>query len=332
MGENIMLDEIKCMNCFQTAYAPICIENEVDPSIMFLWGWGFAYEKKDRKIYNNLKFSYSMDTLEYLDKYAGLQIEEIGGQNQGDDLLEILSDVLDKKLYVVAGMDAFYCPWNLAYQKMHTDHFVNIVGVDFGKKILVCRDWFYDTETMFELPTECFEGIFSVKKIERKKIEKSQQEQVIFELVKAYKEPSDIVPNYDMFMEDIMKIEDIADLFENANPKICEVLIRTRECKQYREGILHFLQNTACQKRYNHYYESMLENFDVLQRTWSKLVNLFLKACVKNDVEKYKDKLGSIIKNIGELEYETWLLCKNYLELIREGRKWKSGNTIKQLI
>ena len=302
-----MLD---CMNCFQTAYAPLCIQNGVDPSIMFLWGWSFNYKENGESVFNNFGVNYSMDTIQFLKVYAGLESVEIINDLNLNDYSKIIKGNLEQQRGIVIGIDAFYCNWNLAYKRMHIDHYVNVIGVKLNGK-LICKDWYENTEELYELNIEDFVGIYSIRSISFGEVANNRE--VLEELKKAYIDKNNIFMNFEKFIKGIKSVEGINKLFEDNNPKLCRLLIYAREYKCYRKGIYCYLDMRFIQNGENNNCERLKDCFQKLERMWGKLISILIKICISKKLDENREKLISIIKEIEAQEIDTWKVCNEVI-------------------
>lgn len=56
-------------------------------------------------------------------------------------------------------LDSFFCPWNLAYQKFHINHYVLVIGFDETDAAYICLDPYASTEK-YRLPYSCLQKGF----------------------------------------------------------------------------------------------------------------------------------------------------------------------------
>ena len=256
-------DIIKCMNCFQTAYAPILKKNDIDVSIMFLWGWSFKYVNEYEKLYEKPRNAYSRDTEQFLNTYTGLLISDIDYKVDGKEIVRTVDKETASDVDFVLGIDAFNCPWNKAFRKMHINHFVTVIGADVNSNTLKCIDWFSGKTDIYDLPCSEFDGVFYLKKV----ISNPHYEykDAIKELTKAY-DKDDFIKNYQSFIKDLKQVSDVEEVFENKNPELCRLLIILREFKQYREGIMHHFLAIDNNSRQNTIYGYLAEEFKNLYK------------------------------------------------------------------
>ena len=189
---------------------------------------------------------------------------------------------------------------------MHINHFVTVIGADVYSNTLKCIDWFSRKTDIYDLPCSEFDGVFYLKKV----ISNPHYEykDAIKELTKAY-DKDDFIKNYQSFIKDLKQVSDVEEVFENKNPELCRLLIILREFKQYREGIMHHFLAIANNSRQNTIYGYLAEEFKNLYKQWAKLINVFLKACIRGNIKKYIDELIELVDVIAGDEKRVWDYC-----------------------
>lgn len=312
MEKEFIKTMVKHMNCFQTAFLPICVKYDIDPLKMFLWGWSFNYDNNPA-LYNRISVSYCMDTKQFLEEQLGLEIKEIRSSTPIN--ITEMFDIMSAGNEMVIGLDAFYCPWSSAYQKMHISHFINVIEVDVSKNVLCCNDWYTEEEPVYELPYEdLIAGRHSINCVHVK--EKTARGSVHELLVACYKQKSDIKQDFAKFANDIKAINDIGELFESSDARNCNIIIKIKECKGYRNGIALYMKNALEDKEGGQELEEASMMFESLGKMWDKLLKSLLKLLIVNRAEaRILDKIANNIIEIGELEEKTYQFCISNPEL-----------------
>lgn len=308
--ERIELDTevLSNMTCFQTAFLPICIENNIDPLIMSLWGWNFLYVSGE-KIFDNFFSKYSTDPNSFFLKYMGLEIVDI---KDNSDFINIIDTRIKCGDWIICGIDAFYCPWDYSYLKMHIDHFFLAKKVDFERKKLKCIDWFVDKEKEFEISFDEIIGRVEVVKIV-KLVEMPEKNNALKELLKGYENEESIIRYFNYFAQDILNVERYEELFENSDIKLCNLLIELRKNRDYRVCIYKYLRKIS-----NPEINEFIATFGELCEKWEKLLFAFIKVFLRKTInDKTKRNIADMIVAIGSVEKYLYSNIKHYTNLLR---------------
>lgn len=143
--ENIIPIKKEHYNCFDCVIASLAQAWNFEFRLMYANHWGFKYkpynEMEDLSFGARLKPGWNGVPKTLLKKNHGLYLKW-HKMNCCEDTLNLLSKELSENRPVAIYIDAFFCPWNLAYGKYHIDHVCLVINIDEQKKILKCIDPF----------------------------------------------------------------------------------------------------------------------------------------------------------------------------------------------
>lgn len=293
---------IENMTCFQTAFVPICVENDLNPLLMSLWGWSFRYEDTE-KIYDGLKIDYSIEPNLFFEKYMNLQIEDVVRKNEVLDI--IVKHLKEKHARIVMGIDAFYCPWVHSFLRFHVDHFFMIKSVDLVNKKFICIDWFVDKNKEFEFNIS--DAIDKMKAIKIVTIgQEGENEDALAELGRGYKNPECIEEDYNNFAKRLKMIGSFEDLFESDDMNCCNIFVFLKNCRDYRFCICEYLKQQEGAE-----FEEIISGFQQLTNLWNQLkfsmIRLFMRKILK---EKTINNISKLIMEIGKNEKSMYYKIK----------------------
>lgn len=109
---------------------------------MFALFWGFQYNFKEKKPLDE-RFNRSglIHTADYdLCKITGIEILHQENAGTPDHMKSIIKNYTENGCPISIQLDAFNCPWNIAYQKVHFNHYILTLG--YKSDILLCQDPF----------------------------------------------------------------------------------------------------------------------------------------------------------------------------------------------
>lgn len=171
-------------NCYIESLYEICKALLIDADFIFLSDWIFNYIHIDNHIYNNINYLSAID--DYSEEF-GLKLNKEVDNNFFDF---IFKQVNDEKL-CLARIDAFYCPWNKAYNKEHTYHFLVIFDINVDEKYFLCKDPFVSKNRFYKIPYRLINDmITNVFCYERVEVNKKLNERSMLECLVSKKSDS----------------------------------------------------------------------------------------------------------------------------------------------
>ena len=109
---------------------------------MFALFWGFQYYSKGGKPFDEcFDRGGLIHTSDYdLCKITGVETQHKINTGSSDIMKSIIENYTDNGRPIAIQLDAFNCPWNIAYKKVHFNHYILTLGYESG--LLLCQDPF----------------------------------------------------------------------------------------------------------------------------------------------------------------------------------------------
>lgn len=129
--------------------------------LMFIGYMGFEYlsDKPGADTFGEkLLYGVGRYSRDALHKYHHVKTSWCDAENYRSLHNTIVHSLLNQ-VPVGVYLDSFYCPWNLAYQRFHINHYVLVIGLDMGNEAYICLDP-YASAGKYKLPGSCLQKGF----------------------------------------------------------------------------------------------------------------------------------------------------------------------------
>lgn len=150
--------------CFEDNIASIACWLNSKYQLMFIDSWAFNYELIISSNNIDIKRIKKIDKFELLEKYHGIKLIYHGMYNYDYYLSFVKNELLLNKP-VITKFDAFWCPWDPGYQKVHNGHLCILVGMDEDNELLYFTDAYFSKKNMcvtFEQFSKSYGSIFVI--------------------------------------------------------------------------------------------------------------------------------------------------------------------------
>lgn len=239
-----MLDMKHHMNCMQLCLADICKKFNMADYLMFCNGWNFSCNN-EKPLAQALYISSEEDKSTYLEEYQGLYTEEISKSTLADNyVFNYLNEKKDSQYEIIIHIDSYDCPWHRGYQKLNIPHYVQIVQLDFEKKIIVCDDPYLNAY-LVELSFEHFlSGCETIYLYHCKPVENKLSVDILLDNLYRSMDIKLLKENIVAFADRLLKVKDIPELFDYMDDVyLCNNVRVLKFISDSRYGLSYTLQN-----------------------------------------------------------------------------------------
>lgn len=229
-----------------------------------------------------------------------------------------LQRACDNGSKIILGMDAFYCGWSSAYQKMHILHSIVVTGYDKGSGEISGIDPFDGKERRVVLPAEAYHlGYENIRVLTPcKDYEKLTEKKAVEILLRNYDERR-CEDAFASFCANIGAAVDMAALFDSRDVRNCALIRKCRGAATGRYGIALLLHRCAVIESRGQYGE-LEDLFYESAGVWQCLAMLCMKLCLTGkSFEETKGKLQAYIEGLGRLERKCGELLEDMNKMYR---------------
>jgi len=312
--QEIISNPKQYMSCLQSAINVYFERNSINGYDTFVWGGNLTYTNKSERLYNNLSVTYSNTTNDFIIKNMDVDLSYYTKSSTPfDKAITLAIESMNNGSSVIWGMDAIYCPWNKAFEKIHYSHYFLIEQIDEMNKEAVVYDEYMSDGERHSLSFKLLEqGYMNMRIIRKCNDNKSNPTMSFMELVmELQKHCCDNVALSTMcttFANDCIKAT-FDDLFESTNPENCTLILTMNEYKKIKLGVAYriFMCNEAENEDSSAHEIGKL--FFLVAKTLEKINTKLMRILLKGSIND-KDRLS--IKGFAEnaLEQERHI---NYL-------------------
>lgn len=296
-------------NCYEDQIATVLSWMGRNHELMFSESWGFGFKsscnEKTKMIGKRLD-SAKGNLHKLLKKYHGIEIKEHKIRD-AQIFLDIMQKEIVSGLPVLLFIDSFWCPWDMNYQKKHSNHCCIVTGYDNDFKSIYCSDGFY----MKYGETLAIDVL--------KKSYKSSCSFAIINNERANVNWNDIIENALLKLHNREKHMNVFDLIRNFSTEMSSSIDLEVETKDYDEFWMsplfsQLLQIENGRKQFSNVLKYLSERFiiedlftiskEVMQLAgyWSTVRALLSKACFVKDPNLLITRASSKISNIADEE------------------------------
>lgn len=149
----------KTYNCRESIIASAASYLGLDYEMMFIMSWGFNFEvvvseSKYTRLGDRIDQGWG-DPLSCLKYFHGLEVVK-NNFTVFEQNIELIKSELKEERCIGIYIDAYFCPWNPAFNKSHIIHYCLAVGFDDASEILLCIDPYISNKTEY-LPLSVYE-------------------------------------------------------------------------------------------------------------------------------------------------------------------------------
>ncbi len=286
------------ISCFQEALKQVCEKYGKEFQIFFAGEWGFFISEEESKtIGDRINFYEKYRMNEFIERHMGFKVHFC---KNVEVIPQLFKESMSDGNAVMVGMDAYGCPWNPAYKKVHMPHFFLLENWDSQSKKMECRDTFYSSESYFlnydDLKpyfndARIFRNVRNIKKLEMKALKEI--------LVQNYKKAKERPKYYfQIFAECISNFTDIDEIFPSDVEVENQLLFqKLRGFATVRYGLGDLIMQYSPED-YNY-----VEEFKALGQLWEQLRMMLLKVCLRQKMPMEKrEQIVEIIQEISKKE------------------------------
>ncbi|MDR1458719.1 MAG: hypothetical protein LBI60_00670 [Bacteroidales bacterium] len=263
-------------NCVENCIANLCDSYGIDFRPLFLFSWDIDLKTTDPIFENNIhyhsEFDISID--DFFDTYYDISklyfnMSFILIINKISDIMSLL---IDGNIILIKS-NAYYIPWNLAYQRYHVLHSF-LITYDSIKKSINVVDSFSSNNT---IELENLENL-NIEKSLLVKISRDSQNECTPTLLKSRYLPilksnikNKVYNSIANFSNELEKISSIAQLTANPDDLSNAILIRRLS------NIANARYNTRCLFEYLQWPNNFVEAMNDIYTKWESVKNMFIK-------------------------------------------------------
>ncbi|WP_270166426.1 BtrH N-terminal domain-containing protein [Paenibacillus sp. SYP-B4298] len=138
---SLLLDNEQ-LNCFESTVVSLASMWGKEPTMLFEGAWDFYYTPAEKTAPSNIGGRVQSSTFEpqsNLRRYVGISIDEYYDirVKQG---IEMAIEPLRQGIPVLFTLDGYHCPWHPEFRNYHSQHLFMVIGIDGGKRELICAD------------------------------------------------------------------------------------------------------------------------------------------------------------------------------------------------
>ena len=245
---------------------------------------GIQYTTGDENIYNKLKPNIYMTLDEFFSEIYGLKIYYV------DNVYEF-----GKNDIKIAKLDAFECPWNIAYHKNHIDHYVIIDSICREKGYIICKDSYLGMHDIKCDINHFVKSVVNLRAIKGNIILKKEGNYVLESYIKRNSK-KEIFEKYNLLINDFDLVKKIEECFECSDVMNCKLIISAKQIENNWRGVCEYINVN------NYSKESFVVARECVGR-WSKIVLNLIKCQLRNswsDIDK--NNISSNLKICCQLE------------------------------
>lgn len=324
--KTIQQKSYKNLDCFQA-----CVNHLFNGSFNYVYlpmifCWNFEYVKSTKGVGHGLQVESRFHINDFYRHYLQTNVqfyEDAFVRDRGK-----INEALIKNKKVVIGIDAFFCPWNLAYQKVHILHFIVVQSYIDETKSYVCSDPFVsDQDYLFLEDTlqMAYKNtrVFEVENLLKPIIINDQLLLTILcsnykQAITKQKRVSCISSSFFNVANRIEQLNVWTDLFENNDLRLCELPRKIKLAVGIRCAIAYVLLSWGINSK-NESFISLYKQFSHVIQQWEMAYLLVFKLGIRGQTDKSTVKqLIVCIRAIGRLEERLYEHIQRILDSFRE--------------
>jgi hypothetical protein len=296
-------------SCFDDIIASVCNYFGIDYQLRFMMSWTFKYVSKSEKanltFEERLQYPYSCEN-ELLAQYSGLTIEHFK-LNNNDIFIENLTNQLKKGNPVYVHFNAYYCPWDPMFGKLHNNHVCLAIGLNDMDSILICDPWNLkecETVSLNSFVKQCkFYGNFTINS-NINNVDNSKIDKILYDGMTQI-----------LLLNNTHTIFDSICIFANEfltdfNPKEVNnydgnYTNKLRGIQYNRNKFLIFLK--YIKNKYDFNIDiSILDEYQRIIHSWQIVVSLIIKSYFLKEISSLKKNIAKKIVEISNKEKELY--------------------------
>ena len=294
-------------SCHQGLLATYASYQKRDYYMMFSESWGFGYKKDDKPFGISLYPDCQGRRNTLLDKFHGIRIENIKYSGM-ENLLEQIEAILQYSP-IILYCDVFDCPWNIAYNRHHIDHYVLITGIEHNsKQVNILDPYSTKDENIIEIEQiASYSGEIST--FITNPMHSLTNEDYLFEITNSYNyiKNSDFMQSLESFRNDFqVRFEEVLNI-EYIDEYAIPLIINLRRIANQRYCYCIFLKQMIDKKLID---SSILAIMESIADKYSLLRILLIRQILK---KKSSTENINMINEIVNKEYEAYEKMKLFI-------------------
>lgn len=310
--------EYSSNNCLSQSIALLLQNQKADTRWLMANNYSIEYSNKLNSdlIYKKLRFRQAVHYTEFCTAVYGMVFKEIPCNPYIWDHIKVH---LQEQGEILIGYDTYYAPWHEAYEKTHVFHYSLVTKMNDDH--LVCLDAYMDHMEVGwkkELFMKAVKTVYCIKMPDE--IPAADINKVIRLMICQATETS-IRNNYEQFIFDLENVDSIEQIFENDNPRICELLIVIKRIAKDCENLAELFEFVELgNKREQQIY--VVQLFQSLQNQWELITVILLRIILRKRISANSIKpVIKILKENVEIELEIYRMLKSWMTEKGEGLK-----------
>ncbi|OGI07982.1 MAG: hypothetical protein A2Y40_06630 [Candidatus Margulisbacteria bacterium GWF2_35_9] len=317
---DIRLEKQNDYDCILGLIVQFAKHKLLDYEMAFMGLWSFSYETKEKSTIGlSIKMNYNPILKQNLDLFHGITM--VGTSLINIDYLKYYVNQNISFSPIIISLNAYDCPWSLAYKKYKIDHHIMITGMN--KDLFLCVDSYFAENGILLLPFSLLSdwsgdtAIFQLH--QSKQLNRDYIQQVINAV--DYVKMTNMINHLGMFKAEMTSLETYDNEISNkkndyyAVPLINKVHRMSTSRKCFLRGLQYICNNLG----HRDLFEKSICSFESCINSYMVLENTIIRQMLKQTVDKdiIREKIESIIekekKNILYMEELSSNLCQ-YLD------------------
>ena len=278
-------ESIQNMDCFQH-----CIYNISNKDLFFaclstVISWGFLYTGNSQTIGKCIEHPTHIYVNTLIREQLNMPISFFSNKLSFMDLKKIEWD--NEK--IIFGIDAYYCPWNLAFQKEHINHFIVAISIDKKKETIICIDPFVSSE-LHEVKIDTFQRMYrntriikDIKPVDHSVIDQDKLLQLLCcnysEIIKT----NTVQSEFEKMAIAIKNVSQWTQLFESEDIRLCSIIREIKLLIGIRSAIAYILFEV--EKNDGRFLiKNLYKDFWNMVQIWQEILMSLMKIYLKKEL------------------------------------------------